>query len=876
MSWRYILKDLQQNKAVNVALAVVLVLSAFLMAAGAMVIERVSGSVNELFAQAKPPHFLQMHAGDYNVQALEEFAATHPEIEAWQVHRMVGFDGAAITWERPGTNDSGELSRTLIDNLFVTQNPEFDLLLDSDGAAPVPQPGQVYIPVAYQQQFGLQPGDQLSIATDDGEHLLRVQGTVRDAQMASSMSSATRFLVSDQDFQELTGAGGGAAEIIVEYRLTDQALVNDLQRAYEADAALPMNGQAVTYPMIRMINTISDGLVAMVLVLISAVLILIVLLNLRFVIRGSIEDDVRQIGALKAIGISHREISGLYLGKYRVMSLAACLIGGAAAVAASAYLTRGVAANYALAQVTPVTVLAPLVALTVVYLVVMGLVRAVLGRIKRVDVVTALVHGSILTPTQTARRARQQARVAHGTNLAAYRWGNLNTRLAWLDLMAERRRWALIPVVFFLTALVITVPANLLSTIQDPRFITYMGAPQADLRIDLQFGENLDDTRSRVLSDLEDDPRVEEVRAYSNVRYETLIDTESAIEGEQWETLRVEVGDYSQDSVAFASGGAPGPGEIALSTLNAQELGVQPGDTIPIRHGTGGVNHDDSSADAGADGDAAADGDAGADSGNQSDDVEHVRVSGVYQDVTGGGYTAKMQGSVTSGADSYVIYTNLGAGTDTGMDAGTDSGTGIGTGTGLGTGIGSEARRGESEAEAGATGQDAAAVAEDYNTRFDVEARPMAEYVHQTLAYLTDAMRTAAAVALILGLAVAGLITTLFLKLRLTRDRQKIGILTAVGFSFREISAQVLLKTLVAVGLGVATGCIVANTAGAAVVGGVLSLAGTGLSGLSLLINPVVAYLIYPVSLTAAGCAGSVILLAGLYRQDKTAWMKES
>ena len=41
-----------------------------------------------------------------------------------------------------------------------------------------------------------------------------------------------------------------------------------------------------------------------------------------------------------------------------------------------------------------------------------------------------------------------------------------------------------------------------------------------------------------------------------------------------------------------------------------------------------------------------------------------VTVSGTYQDVTSGGHTAKMQGSVTEGAASYVIYANTAGGTD--------------------------------------------------------------------------------------------------------------------------------------------------------------------------------------------------------------------
>ena len=80
---RYSLNDLKRNWGVNTALMAILVLSAFLMATGCMVMERLLGGINQLFEEAKPPHFLQMHTGDYDTKALDDFAAAHPEIESW-------------------------------------------------------------------------------------------------------------------------------------------------------------------------------------------------------------------------------------------------------------------------------------------------------------------------------------------------------------------------------------------------------------------------------------------------------------------------------------------------------------------------------------------------------------------------------------------------------------------------------------------------------------------------------------------------------------------------------------------------------------------------------------------------------------------------
>src|SRR5690606_29379375 len=225
------------------------------------------------------------------------------------------------------------------------------------------------------QSFGLQAGDRLRIRTDTGVHAFQVRGFVRDAQMASSLSSATRFLVSEAAFRDLTRAGGGVPEIIVQYRLKDPSLASEFQRAYESDGALPKNGQAVTFQMIRMVNALGDGLVAVALVFVSLLLVAIAMLNLRFVIRGTLEDDVREIGAMKAIGLRSSAIARLYLAKYRVMALLACVAGGGLAVVATRLLTRDVQVDYAEAPPGLATVLVPVLALALVYLFVIGLCR---------------------------------------------------------------------------------------------------------------------------------------------------------------------------------------------------------------------------------------------------------------------------------------------------------------------------------------------------------------------------------------------------------------------------------------------------------------------------------------------------------------------
>lgn len=780
--------ELSRGKAVNLALLIFLTLSANLLTTGSMVAERVVGSVDALFAQAKPPHFLQMHTGEYNLTALEQFAIEQPQIENWLIEEMVGYDSASLSWSRPG--ESGDLSASLIDNLFVTQNRAFDYLIDETGAIPHPSPGEVYLPIAYQQSYALQTGDELTIQTDNDPVSLKVAGFVRDSQMASSLSSATRILVNEEDFATLRQTGGDP-EIIIEYRLDDPAAANAFQSSYEAAAALPKNGQAVTYDMIRLINSFSDGLSAAALILVSLLLISIALLSLRFVIRGSLEDQVRQLGAMKAIGLPSRSISALYLSRYSLLTLLGCLLGGVTAIPATAALTRNAAANYAVPEVGWISFVVPLSALTLCYVIVLLLCWRTLAAVRRVEVVTALVHGSLLTEKARARRSARAARRARRIPLDGGKLG-VSRRLALIELWSAASQWALIAIVFALTALLMVLPTNLLATFTNPHFITYLGSPECDLRAELQFSDEVRATRTEVLRALRSDERITRIRSYSSVLYQ--------VKGETgWQSQRVEVGEYTAGELSYLSGEAPIRGEIALSSANAADLGVAVGDRFPLRRN--GV-------------------------------TTEVVVSGIYQDVTSGGRTAKLAGAGEAEAVGFTFLIDT------------------------------------------ADRIDPNALAQEYEAQFrQLTLLPMTEYLRQTLSYVTLALTSAAWLAVGFGLAIALLITCLFLKLRLIRERQTLGVLAALGFTRNEIIGQIRFRTLAAVALGSVLGTLLANAVGNPLISRLIGLTGLGISQLNLIPNLWLTGLGYPLALLGVGYLGAVALTRGIRHADASRWL---
>lgn len=94
------------------------------------------------------------------------------------------------------------------------------------------------------------------------------------------------------------------------------------------DAGLPANGPpAITYNQVKMINGITDGIMIAVLVLIGILVIIVAFLCIRFTLLATIEEDYKEIGVMKAIGIRVSQIKKLYLAKYGAITGVACMLG---------------------------------------------------------------------------------------------------------------------------------------------------------------------------------------------------------------------------------------------------------------------------------------------------------------------------------------------------------------------------------------------------------------------------------------------------------------------------------------------------------------------------------------------------------------------
>ena len=557
MERRMIINDIKANKLVSAATCIFMAVTAMLLGLSILLYASLADSIDSLMTEAKTPDFLQMHTGEPAEDAVYGFAQQREDIEAMQVCTFLNLQNSQISIG----NESFE--NNMQDNGLSCQSSLFDYLVDADNKVIYPSEGEVYVPVCYRKEYGTEAGDVMRIGTEE----LRVAGFLRDSQMNSMMASSKRFLVSEPDYERLRQLG--SEEYLIEFRLKDGSDINAFATAYK-DAGLPDNGPTITYPLIRMMNALSDGMMILVILLVSVVVLLISMLCIRYIILTQLEKDKTGIGMLKAVGISRRDIRKLYMSKYLILSVVGCMTGVIAAI---------ITAKPVGAQM-----------------------RELYGNAGNIGLIYALMilgalaaEGVILL--SVSRLLHRTDRISAAD--ALYGRGSFGKK---------KNLWLPAMIITAAAMFMILVPQNMKSTIEAPEFVTYMGIGESHIRIDVRQTGNVRKIAGEVTEDIGHDNRVRDYVLMETGSYRTILQNGSSYD------LMIENGDHSRFPVRYTEGRYPeNDREIALSVLNAEEMGVKLGDEIIVckemKDGT-------------------------------AEEVS-CSVCGIYSDITNGGKTAK-------------------------------------------------------------------------------------------------------------------------------------------------------------------------------------------------------------------------------------------
>ncbi len=529
---RLIINDFKANRLITISTAVFMAVAAMMLGLTVFLFATLYSSISSLMIKAETPHFLQMHTGELSEEEIKAFTEKRPEVEKMQICGFLNLENGQI---RIGDNS---FDNNMQDNGLFCQSDDFDFLLDADNSVIRVSPGTVYVPVAYRNEYDINVGDTMHIGTEE----LSVAGFMRDSQMNSMMASSKRFLVNRSDYERLKYLG--SEEYLIEYRLKEGSDTAAFATAYK-DAHLPCNGPTITYPLIKLMNALSDGIMVIIILLVSLVVLYISIMCIRYIVLTRLEKDRREIGMLKAVGISRTDIRKLYLSKYLLLSAIGCIAGSLLACVIALPLGKGMRELYGEAD-DPVLVYS---------LMIIGAILAeamILLSVKR-------------TLVKTEKISAVTALCGRGEN------------------GRSKNYWIPVSVIIMAAVFMMIVPDSMKKTMSDPDFVRYMGIGNSQIRIDVRQSQDTDASAGELAARLAEDDRVDKYSVMKTGYYRSYLPDGSSYD------LILENGDHSIFPVRYTEGTYPqSENEIAVSLLNADETGLGVGDSITVCKNTKG------------------------------------------------------------------------------------------------------------------------------------------------------------------------------------------------------------------------------------------------------------------------------------------------
>lgn len=554
-------KDLKRKKGMNLILFLLLILSSIFLAGGINNLLLTMNAIDYFFEKSNVSDFYAMTIGqEENENRIEEWLKTEELTGAVEKYSYLLIE----------KEDNSFGSPLYLCKIRKKQN----LIFDTKNQPVFLEPGEIAISVSQAEKNGIKSGDTIRFRVGDEEISLQVKALVKDVLFGSPFMGFDAQYVSDEDFEMVENALLEKDGIITGYGISTV----DVQKFEQKflNEGLPVN-TTTTQKVLRKCY-IMDMLFAAILMIISICLLAVSFVILRFTITFTLQEEFKEIGVMKAMGINSFTIRGIYLCKYFAISVAGALLGAVFSIPFSDFMMKSIEKNMYMPKAQG-NILLCLACGGILVLLVMVFCYLCTGKIKRLTVMEAIKSGS------------NGERYAKSSPLSLYKSGKLSALffLAANDILSSKRKYIPLFISFILGVVMIILPLNAVNTLKGDSIITMFGIARSDVYI-VTYKEEAymkDGDINKMLADLE---HMEEtyaregihVELYNEINYSPYVSSET--HKDKRSILSLQAKSFNTENYHYLEGEAPKlSNELAMTAMLAEELNVKIGDTVYLQ-----------------------------------------------------------------------------------------------------------------------------------------------------------------------------------------------------------------------------------------------------------------------------------------------------
>lgn len=569
MFLRILKKDLRRKKAMNIILLMFLMLCSLFLSSSVVNLSMTGGAIT---AFAKISNTADYYLFTMGQTEAEDWIKHSDSISDYEETRFLKIESDQMSF-----NGKAVTAGMAFPYLTVPSR-QYNLVFDqNDQVITSINDGEIAITRTLADKNNIKIGDQIEVNIGQVSKTLTVACITKDYAFGTEYMSVNRVLVSQRDYEAwMTETEDLAVSV---WSISTDDITQLINEKNQQDFKVLFEFPGDTFSNTFYMEQISSGVI----LIVSVTLIVISLTLLRFTIRTTVEDDYREIGVMKAIGIKNAGIRRLYIVKYLAISVVGAAAGAVLSIPFTRLLTltirksivmNGLGTNYA----TNAICAAVIVALTMLF------TYLATGKVKRMSTIQAIREGS-------SGERFQRKGIFH---LKGSRHAHVPLFMARNDILSALRSYIIIFFALVAGLQLIILPFNAVSTLADGRTtLPYFYQQEADLYA--EFPEKMtnsiyiDQDPSQLFAyaeELENRARQNGVEVAVNVtlQFSAQVYTNNLfdkINMSAWvQTSRRAIG------VRYLEGTAPIlENEIAMSYLSMENLDVTLGDKVHLAFG---------------------------------------------------------------------------------------------------------------------------------------------------------------------------------------------------------------------------------------------------------------------------------------------------
>ncbi len=576
MYFKILKKDLKRKKSINCILLIFIMLATTFIAGSVNNLTVVLGGMDYFMTQAEMSDFIIVSAiggsreePSENARNIEGFLNGNKYVTDYGVDDILYAADDQFSAEG---NNKLVLSGSIIINSFnISQQKFFD---EDDNEITGLQDGFIYLKRGAVSANDLKKGDSIKIKTDSGyEKSFKIAGYCKDAFLGSDMMGMVRFVISENDFEELLEEGG------LPYGRMYSVNCSDLDAFEQEYNKSEINVMFSGDRSLIQSTYIMDMVIIGVLLMVSLCLIAIAIVMLRFTIIFTVNEDFKEIGIMKAIGMQEKSISKIYMTKYFAIALVGATLGFFSSIPFSRLLlsstTEGMVLDYAGNHF-----FLPLLLSLLVCGIVVLFVYLATGKIKRFSPLDAIRSGN------SGERFKKK-----GIFKLAKTHMRATSFLAVNDVCSELKKYLVLLFAGMIGVWLVVMSVNTINTMRSKNIAAWFSMPDCDYYI----------SSDRIINELISQGTKQGYYDCMNETKELLIENGIQVERITTEVmfrLKIRKGDKSCQSCAFQGletemeeyfydDGTPPQydNEIAITHVIAEKIDAGIGDTVYVTCG---------------------------------------------------------------------------------------------------------------------------------------------------------------------------------------------------------------------------------------------------------------------------------------------------